>query len=247
MVFSDTTSKTGIIQRCEDFTGIGDGNISGDSTTLKKFTGNVNEALYEIIIEVMRSQDSFDWDDVNYASDYPIGKASLVADQRDYTLPASLGFLTLKRLDVTWDGTNWYQASPIDSSEMRFGLGNNTLEDGYYDLTKPRYDAKSDGFWLYPAASQAQVDAGAKFRIEYTREFDEFTSSDTTQEPPLDRPFHDLVAIGASLKWAVMKDQTRAQNLNNLFLQGLEKMKVYYSRKNTDDQLVFDPYIPTYK
>jgi hypothetical protein len=247
MVFSDTSSKTGIIQRCEDYTGIGDGNISGDSTTLKKFTGNVNEALYELIVEVMRSQDSFDWDDVNNSADYPIGKAALVAGQRDYTLPASLGFLTLKRLDVSWDGTNWYQASPIDSSEMKFGLGNDTLEDAKFELTKPRYDPKSDGFWLYPAATADQVTAGAKFRIEFTREFDEFTSADTTQEPPIDRPFHDLVAIGAALKWAVMKDQVRAQNLSNLLAVGIEKMKTYYGRRNTDAQLIFDPYIPNYK
>lgn len=248
MNFSDTSNLAGLIQRCEDYTGIGTGNISGDSTTLKKFTNNINEALYELIVEVMRSQDSFDWDDVNNTADYPIGTAAL-ATQRDYVLPSSLNFLTLKRLDVTYDGVNWYKAEAIDSSQMGHGLGDTTNaanEDAYYDITKPRYDPKSDGFWLYPQASQAQVDAGAKFRIEFTRNFNEFTSSDTTQEPPLDRPFHDLVAVGASLKWAVMKDQVRAQNLNLLYAQGMDKLKTYYGRRNTDAQLIFDPIIPSY-
>lgn len=245
MVFSDTSALNGIIQRCEDYTGIGNGNISGDSVTLKKFTSNVNEGLYEIILDVMRSQDAFDWDDFNY-SDYPIGTAPLTTN-RDYTLPSSLNFLTIKRLDITWDGTTWYQATPIDSSQMKFGLGNTTDEDSNFDLTNPRYDPKANGFWLYPKATQSQVDAGASFRIEFTREFDEFASSDTTQEPPLDRPFHDLVAVAAALKWAVMKDQTRAQNLKTLLDEGLVKLRQYYASRNTDAQLMFDPYIPNYK
>lgn len=245
MVFSDTTNKNGIIQRCEDYTGIGDGNITGDSTTFKKFAANVNEGLYEIILKIMRSQDDFDWDDVNY-SDYPIGTASLTTN-RDYTLPASLNFLTIKRLDISWDGVTFYQAKPIDSSEMRFGLGNAAHEDANFSLTEPRFDPKSNGFWLYPKATQAQVDAGAVFRIEFTREFNEFSSSDTTDEPPIDRPFHDLVAIAASLKWAVMKDQTRAQNLKTLLDEGLRAMEQYYSAKNSDALLVFDPQIPNYR
>jgi hypothetical protein len=237
MQFSDTSNLNGIIQRCEDYTGIGDTNISGDPTTLKK--------LYEIILEIMKSQDEFDWDDVNY-SDYPIGTAPLTTN-RDYTLPASLGFLTLKRLDITWDGTTWYQATPIDSGQMHHPLGNADHEDANYSLNEPKYDPKSNGFWLYPRATQAQVDAGAKFRMEFTREFDEFTSADTTQEPPIDRPFHDLVPIGASLKWAVMKDQVRAQNLSSLYASGIEKLKTHYGRKNTDSQLIFDPMIPNYR
>jgi hypothetical protein len=244
MVFSDTSSLSGIIQRCEDYTGIGNGNISGDTTTLKKFTSNINEGLYEIIIEIMKSQDEFDWDDHNY-TDYPIGTAPLAAGQRDYILPSSIKFLTIKRLDVTYDGTNWYQARPIDSSEMTYGLGNAAKEDAHFTKTDPRYDPKANGFWLYPMASAEDVEAA--FRIEFTREFDEFTTADTTQEPPIDRPFHDLVPISASLKWAVMKDAERAKNLKVLLDEGIEKLKSYYGKRNTDSQLVFNPYIPNYK
>lgn len=245
MQFSDTSNYTGLIQKCEDYTGIGNGNITGDSITFKKFASNINEALYDLIIEIMKAQDEFDWDDFS-RTDYPIGYA-LLTTNRDYTFPASLGFLTIKRLDISWDGTNYYQATPIDSGEMKFGLGNADTEDTYFSLTEPRYDPKANGFWLYPRATAAQVAAGAKFRIEFTREFTEFTSSDTTDEPPIDRPFHDLVAVGASLKWAVMKDATRAQNLKTLYDEGLVKLRTYYGRRNTDSQLLFNPMIDSYK
>jgi hypothetical protein len=246
MQFSNTTALNGIIQRCEDYTGIGNGNITNDPVTFKKFTANVNEAIYDIVVEIMRSQDEFDWDDQNY-TDYPIGKAPLVAGQRDYVLPSSLNFLTHKRLDVTWDGSTWYQATPIDSAEMRFGLGDETDEDTHFERTQPKYDPKANGFWLFPRATQAEVDAGAKFRIEYTREFDEFTTADTTQEPSLDRPFHDLVPIGASLKWAVMKDAERAKNLKVLLDEGYAKLRMWYGRRNTDSQLIFNPQVPNYR
>lgn len=244
MQFSNTTDKNGIIQRCEDYTGIGDGNITGDTTVFKKFTANVNEAVYELVVHLMRSIDGFDWDDVNYTT-YPIGKAVLTTS-RDYVLPTSLHFLTIKRIDVSWDGVTWYQAKPIDSGEMKFALGNEDEEDTHFTLTEPRYDVKSNGFWLYPRATAAQVAAGAQFRIEFTRDFDEFTIGDSSQEPPLDRPFHDLVPIGASLKWAVMKDQVRAQSLKTLLDEGKANMSVYYGRKNTDEQLLFNPQIGNY-
>jgi hypothetical protein len=244
MPFSNTTNKNGLIQRCEDYTGIGDGNISGDSTTLLKFTSHINEALYDVIVEIMRAQDSFDWDDSNN-TDYPIGTFPLTTN-RDYSLPTSLKFLTLKRVDISWDGVNYYRATPVDSSEILVGMGNADHEDAYFDRTQPQYDPKSNGFWLYPRATSADVAAGAKARIEFTREFDEFTSADTTQEPGIDRPFHDLVAIGASFKWAVAKDAPKAKNLKVLWDEGMAKMAQHYSRKNKDAQLVFNPQVDTY-
>lgn len=245
MVYSDTTNKNGILQRCEDYTNIGDGNITGDATLLYKFASHTNEALYDIIREIIFAQDSFDWDDSNH-TDYPIGTAALVASQRDYPLPSSLNFLTIKRLDVTYDGTNWYQAAPIDSSQMKFGLGNDSVVDGYFSKTQPRYDAKANGFWLYPMADATDVSNSAQFRIEFTREFDEFVYNDTSQEPGIDRPFHDLVAIGASLKYAVAKDAKKAASLKTLWDEGIANLRTYYGRRNSDDQIVFSPQIPSY-
>lgn len=243
MVFSNTSDLNGIIQRCEDYTGIGNTGISGDTTTLKKFTAHINEATYDLVTEIIFAQDSFDWDDQNN-SDYPIGTFALTTN-RDYVLPASLNFLKLKRVDVTYDGTTWYRAAPIDSSEIE-ALGNATAEDANFAKTEPRYDPKSNGFWLYPRASADDVAAGASARIEFIREFDEFTSADTTQEPPIDRPFHDLIAVGASLKWAVMKDSDKAKNLKVLYDEGVEKLRTHYGKKNLDSQLLMNPYVPSY-
>jgi hypothetical protein len=245
MEFSNTTDKNGIIQRVERYSNLGDGAISGNTTLLKQVTSDVNETIYDIVIQILLSQDNFDWDDVNH-TDYPIGTDSLVAGQRDYTFAAALGFLQIKRLDITYNGSDYYRATPVDSGAFDFGLGNTTDEDGQFNKTSPVFDPKANGFWLYPTASAADVTAGAEFRVEFTREFDEFTSADTTQEPAIDRPFHELIAIGAALKWAVIKDAKKARNLKTLYDEGMQNLRDYYGNRNKDFQLIVNPKIPNY-
>ncbi len=245
MVFNDTTLATvGLIQRCEDWTGIGDGGISGDPTTLKKFTAHINEGLHDVYIEMLKSHDGFDPDDTNY-TDYPIGTFPLTVN-RDYTFPASMKFLELKRLDITYDGTNYFKAESIDSAQIE-ALGNATAEDADFSFTQPRYDPKSNGFFLYPKATTAQVAAGAAARIEFTRTFDEFASTDTTQEPGIDRPWHDLIAICASMKWAIMKDADKYAKLKDEYMRQMLNLGQHYGRKNKDEALSFLPNIPSYR
>ena len=180
MVYSDTTNKNGIIQRIERYTELGDGVISGDNTTLRQVTSDVNETVYDLTTEIMLQQDSFDWDDPN-KTDYPIATTPLVADQRDYQFD-SISFLKLKRVDVTYDGSTWYRAEAFDSASIAESLGNDTEVDSRFTASAPKYDPKGFGFWLYPRATAAQVAAGASARIEFSRGHNEYVYTDTTKE-----------------------------------------------------------------
>lgn len=236
MPFSDTTTKSGLIQRIEDHTQLGDGAITGDTTLLKKMTAHVNEALYDITTEIMMLKDGFEWDDP-YRADYPVATTPLVANQRDYQFD-SISFLKLRRVDITYDGTNWKRATPFTSTQYSEGLGNDSLTDEDFSKEEPMYDPKGFGFWLYPRASAADVAAGAKARIEYARTFEEFTYTDTTAVAPIDRPFHDLVAIGAALKWSGTPDKQYAK-LSGLYQKGLERLRDHYANRNEDSFLSF--------
>lgn len=245
MQFSNTTEKNGLIQRCERYTNLGDGVISGDSTLLAYFTTDINETQYELMTEIMKSQDTFEWDDPNRV-DYPIATTPLVADQRDYQFD-SISFLKLRRVDVTYDGSNYYRATPFDSSSYLQGFGNDTDVDANFDKTSPKYDPKAFGLWLYPRASATDVASGAKLRIEFTRAFDEFATTDTTQEPPIDRPFHDLIAIGASYKWAATKGNRNRDELLAMYKEGIENLKRYYNNRNEDMMMILNPQIDDYR
>ena len=244
MQFSDTSTYNGLVQLCEDYTNLGDGAISGNTSLLKKFTVHINNAERDVVREILLAQDDFDWDDSN-RTNFPIGTFPLTTN-RDYNLPSSLGFLKLKRVDISYDGVNYVKAEPVDSAQIPSGLGNDDTVDGFYSRQFPRYDAKANGFWLYPRATASDVSAGAKARIEFVRAIDPFAYTDTTQEPGIDENFHELIAIGASLKYAVTKDAEKAKNLKVLYDEGIKALGVYYSQKDRDAQLVLNPEIPNY-
>jgi len=233
MKFSDTTSKSGILQRIEMTLGFPDGAITGDSTQLAYFTSLVNESYYDVITNILASQDTWDFDDTNL-TDYPIATTPLVASQRDYQLPTGYYVLKVKRVDVTYDGSTYYQANPVDSGEFQFGVGTATDEDDNFKTTNPAYDLKGDYLWVYPLATSAQVSAGAKVRVEWSRSVDEFTTADTTQEPGIDRPWHELIPLGASVKYASYRSLESAKNLKTLYDERLFAMRKYYTQKQDD-------------
>lgn len=233
MVFSDTTNKSGILQRIEMNLGLPDGSVTGDTTLLAYMTSLVNEAYYDVVINILRSQDTWDFDDSN-KTDYPIATTPLVAGQRDYSFPASLDILRIKRVDITYDGSNYYHATAIDSGEFGDGLGNSTLEDNNFDVSAPAYDAKSNTVWVYPLANASQVAAGAKIRIEFYRELDDFTTADTTQEPGIDRPWHEMIPLGASIKYAAIKNMVNVKSMKVLYDEKMQMLREYYGRKIDD-------------
>jgi len=244
MQFSDTDNLDGLIQTCERKTNLGKGAISGDTDLLKAFTVDINSAERDIVREIMLAQDDFDWDDSN-RTNFPIGTFPLTTN-RDYNLPASLGFLRLKRVDISYDGTNYVQAKSIDSAILPSGLGNDDVVDGNFSRMEPRYDPKANGFWLYPRATADDVAAGAKARIEFVRTIDPFVYSDTTKKPGIDEMFHELIAIGASLRWAVDKDENKSKSLKVLYDEGIKGLREFYGNKDKDAQLIFAPQIAGY-
>lgn len=255
MDFSNTTTKAGIIQRYERHSLLGDGVVSGDTTLLRQVTADINEVLYELTGDIILSSDDFDWDDPT-RSDFPIATTPLVAGQRDYQFD-SISFLKLKRVDITYDGVNYYRAEPFDSATYQEGLGNDTNTDANFDKSHPKYDPKSFGFWLYPRASAADVAAGAKARIEYTRAYDEYTYDDTTKQPPIERPWHDLIAIGAALRLPTLPNDQYLK-LSKLygervpagngytFTGGRAAMVSSYGSRNEDFALSINPQLQSY-
>lgn len=234
MQYSNTTTKDGLLQHCEMLGGFGDGTITIDTTTLKPwFTGALNRAFQKVVSTILTSQDDWDFDDVNN-TDYAVATTDLVAGQRDYSFPASLKLLKIKRVDVSYNG-HFYKATPIDSSALGFGLGNDTDTDGNFNASEPCYDAKANAVWIYPLPP-ANVTAG--LRVEFTREPNEFATSDTTKEPGIDEPFHPMLSIHALYEWAVANDLSRADRLMATYLEYEARLKAHYGSKQQDE-----PYI----
>ena len=243
MVFSDTTNKAVLIQRYERYTELGDGVVSGDTDLLKQATVDINETIYDLTNQIILMDDNFEWDDP-YKSDYPIATTPLVAGQRDYQFD-SISFLKLKRVDVSWDGSRWYRATPFDSGAYSEGMGNDDAVDNNFYRDNPQYDPKAFGFWLYPRATADDVANGGKIRIEYQRAYTEFSHTDTSSQPPIDRPFHDLIAVGSALRYPGLADR-QYNKLTNMYQAGLSDLTRHYGTRNEDFTLTFNPQIEDY-
>lgn len=231
---NDPSGLTGLIQLCENNTGLGFGGIS-NGPLLPFFYRLLNNSYQKIITSIFESQDDWQWDDTGTSdgstpsqSTYPIATTPLVANQRDYTFPVSLAMMKELRVDVSYDGITYYRATPFDSQETNNGLGNDTTTDARYAQTSPKYDIRANAFFLYPRAIQ---NVGA-MRVEYLREPVEFAQDGAT--PGIDTAFQPLIALDASLVYCRSNVPSKVDGLLEDYADLEGRMKRYYSRKDED-------------
>ena len=204
---------------------------------------DINIWLHRVQSMIFNSMDEVDFDDKNY-TDYPEVITSLVAGQRDYTIPVSEKVVSFKRVDISYDGQNWYRATPLDSGEIQQGLGpasataQQTKTDTYFNRTAPRYDCAYNSVFIYPAPTAADVANGAKIRIEWQRELKEFTATDLsngTAVPGFDTEFHAILAYGPAYEFLLGTGQNVDTTYVAKSLQELEQRLIQtYGKKQLD-------------
>lgn len=198
MVFSDTTNKNGIIQTIEFWTGRRDGEISGASTMLKIFTARVNSAFDILMPRLLSYSDFIRWDDINH-TDKPVGTINLVSGTSSYKITEDDNALDILNLvavgilpsssatdyvllpKITLDSSNALLAFSPNSSSSGNISGWSEMGNRVNLNVKPNYSA-TNGIKLF-----------------FEREQSPFASTDTTKEPGIPKPFHELLALYPSL------------------------------------------------
>ena len=236
MQFNDTTNSTGLVQDVTFWTG-----ADTNEYTLVDRVRNINAWYHKIVTMILQSQDEWDFDDSNH-TDFPILTTDLVASQQDYKLPTSIKMLKIKRLEISYDGTNWYKGEPFDLSERGSSVATNNLSD--FTSSEPYYDLQNNSVFLYPIPD-TNITSGLKMWIQ--REIDEFTSADTTQEPGFDEPFHRMLSIGASYDWCLANGRgDKATALGELLVDYETRLRDYYGSKQRDRHIVLTPSYQNY-
>lgn len=236
MQFNPTSGRQGLIQDCEFWTGLGDAQISGVTANLQHFTRLINNRYHQVMTMIISSQDEWDFDDQNYAN-YPIITTSLVANQQDYVIPTSEKVLKIKRVEVSYDGTNWYRANPIDINEIATSTSTTAIASGF-NQAAPLYDIQYDSIFLYPIPT---ANSASGLKVWTTREIVEFVAADTTAQPGFDEPFHRILSIGASLDWAVAKGLANKNDLAALYADYEQRLSAYYGSKQKDRVYILKP------
>lgn len=219
---------------------------------------DINLWMQKVATMILESQDEMDFDDMRNTT-YPIKNIALVAGQRDYPIPVTEKMLKFKRLDVTYDGTNFYKAEPIDSSEIDYGIGKSTSTtqeanlDALFPKNRPRYDIKYGSIFIYPRAVASEVSAGALMNAEWYRQITPFTSADytsvitdSTVVPGFDDPFHPILSYGPAFEFALSRGKPEAKSIQAMLQDYEIRLKQAYSSKEKDRQFVIGANLPNY-
>jgi len=229
MKYNDTTGKLGIIQYCESLLGFDDGDISGDSTLLKKFTSLINTVYKERIAKIWRTQGAWEFDDRNLST-LPIATTNLVAEQYDYELPSTAQ--QIQRVEVLDSNGDYQLVKPIDKSQIT----TQAMTELYSSSGFPEYcDMSGRSILLYPTPAASEVTLTKGLKIYVARTVDVFTSSDTTQEPGFANNFHALIPLGASKRYAIGKKMWDTVRACKEEMAEIERdFEEFYSRRDKD-------------
>ena len=226
--------------------------ISGDTNQFPNSDRliDLNYWYNKVVGMILESQDEVDFDDARY-TDYPSVTVPLTTN-RDYsfgqtqtnTAGLTYNILKIKDASVSYDGTNWYKAYPMDVNEYNLPTAptntastQNTTIDGYFSRVAPRYDVKNNSIFLYPMASQADVTAGGKMMVEWYRSPVQFTSAELTAgtvSPGIDPEFHMMLAYGVAYEFCEAKGLPQADRLRQELADMEQRLRRQYSTKQLD-------------
>lgn len=215
---------------------------------------DLNLSLQNVVGSILDAQDESDYDDPRN-TDYPIYTFPL-STNRDYSIAQSYGILKVKDFSVSYDGTNFYRATPIDMSDFSTGNASssattqNATIDAQFSITSPRYDYKYGSIFLYPKATQAQVDAGATGIVEFFREPVEFTSAELTAGtviPGIDNTFHMMLAYGAAFEYCLPKQLPQLKMITEKLAWYEDRLRKHYSSKQLDRKYQVNADYQSYK
>jgi len=192
MVFSDTTTKQGIIQEIESILFSSNyGTISGDTTLLQTFTRYTNQALDAVTVKLLESDNRWQFDDSNY-TDQPVGVANLVNGQQDYQiLTTHLKILGVSIKDNSGKFYKLKQIDPVDLTQDQQTFMDAPSSPQWYDL-------RGNSIFLYPAPANGSVTLTGGLKVYFQRPLQYFATSDTTKQPGFPSVFHRLIPLWAA-------------------------------------------------
>lgn len=236
--FSDTTNKNGLIQNIESLCNLGDGGISGNTTLMAKITGLINTANQDVAIALMQADKRWQYDDFNN-TDLPRAAATLVAGQRDYTLPAASSsgnaatLLGIEKI-VVLDANSTPQERVLKLTNREDAELNNRHATSALPIW---YKLVGNSVKIWPAAdSGANVTLASGLIIYFKRTPVAFTVSTTSTQPGFMGPFHDVLEYMVAGKYMLPVSRKLAENYIALAGIRMAALLEAYAHENEDNK-----------
>jgi len=195
---------------------------------------SINAFLDEVAADIIGAMD--EWDSFG-----EISTTDLIAGQQEYVTPTTS--IWVKRLEMTYDGTNWYPVTWMDINERTDATDTTSIARDFHK-EKPFADLHDESIFLYPIPD-ANVSEGLKlWHINLPTQLVE-----TTDSPGFIRIFHKLLAYGAAkdfLEQYINEEGNvnRLQQCEKNIAIMISKMKNIYNKHNQDrDYIVSSSYV----
>ena len=225
---------------------------------------DLNIGYQKVANWILQAQDDDDFDDRNNTL-YPIFTTPMVANQRDYIITNALNILQIKRVDISYDGANWYRGTALDSGTDTRGLGpvsgattQDAVVDSRYSKYTPVYDLLYGSMFVYPMAQAVDVANGATILAEFTRAVCPFslTTTDTpastgkmyvgastlvsaTASPGFDINLHPVLVYLAAEEYATKTNSPQLQFIIQKVADYKNELMIHYGYKDKDIRYTF--------
>lgn len=205
-------------------------------------TADVNLGLDKAWAIIFGANGTWQWDDTNHTSDYPIITTDLVSGQRDYAfLTDNNGNLVLDiyKVMVKQPGGLYKEIRPVDAQS---DLEGTPFYDGVDVAGVPDiYDKTANGIFLDPIPNSSVYTTAADLedglKVYINREGSFFTTADTTKKPGFAALFHEYPVLFASYKYACRNQLKNKNDLYNDMINMEAAIRKYYARRERDVQV----------
>lgn len=175
-----------------------------------------------------------------------ISSTALVANQREYPLPTDSvstfggGLIKLQRVEISFDGTNWYVADPLSLQEISSPTTLDADINRQFQKASPRYWFKDRSVWIAPIPGSGDSVAAnnTNLRIYWIQRKNELTAVGDIPEIPKD--FLNVLVEGMLVdvfrKFGRTTDMRIAQQA---WTAGIEKMRALEQAPDSEQPFYF--------
>lgn len=232
---------------------------------------DINLTYQKIVSMILESQDDSNFDD-NRNTNYPIATRALIPNQRDYsfntaswTLQGQEGAsglasqvllpLKIKRLDLCYDGSNYYRGTEFDEGMPDWGFGNLINEDSNFIQQAPYYGFQYNSVFIYPMLAATQTSAALRLVLDravipfsQSSDYASLTSGmmASTSVPGIDLPWHPMLALGAAYEFANANNLPQLQTWQQQLTDWEARVRIAYGHKDKDVLLYMKPAYDAY-
>lgn len=155
-------------------------------------------------------------------------------NQEDYALPSDC--VKIKRVDITYDGSNWYPAEMVDDANyIDYALDATTIGERF-NTKEPKVSLYGDNLYLRPIP-ETMVSNG--LRLWYTQ-MPSLISSVSVGTIVTPSEYHGFLAYGVAAEVALRQGEMDLYNMMaTQWENGLEKIRRTFAPRATGEELNF--------